>query len=589
MAADSGDYYEVLGVPRGASDADIKKAYRKAAMRWHPDKNLDKREEAGEMFKKVAEAYEVLSDKEKRALYDAGGKRDLGSAFRPRASAARNSGGFHGMGGNGMGGMGGMGGVYFGGMGGSDMDEDMLTAFMIFQQLFGGRDPFADLAGMGGNSFAEGFSMGDPTGFAGLAGLFGNINAGRRRGASPPPSYSASARRGGSPARGPSPARTPSPARPTRRCSDCGTVFADGETVYGSRVDGSVTWCLKCVNKKVADEAKRKGQERSVMCSICEEPLDIEKPFHQSRKDENVRYCDSCFQAALASVSKPGRPTSCSHCSTPFGPGSEIYGSPSSEKDQQYLCQACARQRNQVTHHCSKCKAELVEGRQVFKSRETGEHVCEECALKAAPSCTVCGKPALGSAAEIGGKIYHIDCIKCAMCSGRISGSCSDSPNGLICKECKTKVTELAEQAKALAQKGDVRGAKKIVERLKALSEGGPIERTLSDDSQARVLAIFEEWDVNKDGSVSQPELRNVLGRLGMPSSKVNQVFVAADLDRDGRISYREFVEWLFKPAPEEILESFVAALRDTVCGEPRTYFSSKRPWDILNAYWPRR
>lgn len=67
--ADKRDYYEVLGVNRGASDADIKKAYRKMAKQYHPDMNPgDKKAEA--MFKEVSEAYEVLSDSEKRSRYD---------------------------------------------------------------------------------------------------------------------------------------------------------------------------------------------------------------------------------------------------------------------------------------------------------------------------------------------------------------------------------------------------------------------------------------------------------------------------------------------------------------------------------------
>jgi molecular chaperone DnaJ len=62
------DYYEVLGVGRSASDEDIKKAYRKLALQFHPDRN--KAEDAVERFKEVTEAYQVLSDAEKRSLYD---------------------------------------------------------------------------------------------------------------------------------------------------------------------------------------------------------------------------------------------------------------------------------------------------------------------------------------------------------------------------------------------------------------------------------------------------------------------------------------------------------------------------------------
>lgn len=69
------DYYKILGLNRNATDDDIKKAYRKLALKYHPDKN--KSPEAEERFKEVAEAYEVLSDKKKRDIYDNHGEEGL--------------------------------------------------------------------------------------------------------------------------------------------------------------------------------------------------------------------------------------------------------------------------------------------------------------------------------------------------------------------------------------------------------------------------------------------------------------------------------------------------------------------------------
>ena len=72
------DYYEILGVARGADGAEIKKAYRRLALKHHPDKNPGKKE-AEELFKEAAEAYSVLSDPEKRERYDRFGRAGLGA------------------------------------------------------------------------------------------------------------------------------------------------------------------------------------------------------------------------------------------------------------------------------------------------------------------------------------------------------------------------------------------------------------------------------------------------------------------------------------------------------------------------------
>src|SRR5688500_14861873 len=84
------DYYKVLDVPKNAAEADIKKAYRRLAMKYHPDRNPEDKE-AEEKFKEAKEAYEVLTDAQKRAAYDQFGHAGVEAAAR---AGGRPGGGF---------------------------------------------------------------------------------------------------------------------------------------------------------------------------------------------------------------------------------------------------------------------------------------------------------------------------------------------------------------------------------------------------------------------------------------------------------------------------------------------------------------
>jgi molecular chaperone DnaJ len=118
------DYYEVLGVDRNAESEEIKKAYRKLALKFHPDRNPNDKS-AEEKFKELGEAYEILNDPQSRAGYDRFGH----AAFDPRARQP-GAGGFH------------------------DPGE-------IFREVFGGSGIFDDLFGMGGRGDPGGGQRGD--------------------------------------------------------------------------------------------------------------------------------------------------------------------------------------------------------------------------------------------------------------------------------------------------------------------------------------------------------------------------------------------------------------------------------------------
>lgn len=125
------DYYAVLLVSRSATTDDIKKAYRKLALKWHPDKNPEKKEEAERRFKEISEAYEVLSDDKKRKVYDRYGKEGLnGSAGGMRPGARHNHHHFNGC-------MGGVGGFFDDGFAAPFFSFTFRDPEDVFREFFG--------------------------------------------------------------------------------------------------------------------------------------------------------------------------------------------------------------------------------------------------------------------------------------------------------------------------------------------------------------------------------------------------------------------------------------------------------------------
>ncbi|XP_074563340.1 uncharacterized protein LOC141819969 [Curcuma longa] len=132
------DYYKILGVEKSAKDDDLKKSYRKLAMKWHPDKNPNNKKEAEAKFKQISEAYEVLSDPQKRAVYDQYGEEGLKGQVPPP-------------------GAGGPGGTTFfssGGDGPTSFRFNPRNADDIFAEFFGFSSPFGGMGGGGGGTRA---------------------------------------------------------------------------------------------------------------------------------------------------------------------------------------------------------------------------------------------------------------------------------------------------------------------------------------------------------------------------------------------------------------------------------------------------
>ncbi|XP_027105380.1 uncharacterized protein [Coffea arabica] len=127
------DYYKILQVDKSAKDEDLKKAYRKLAMKWHPDKNPNNKKEAEAKFKQISEAYEVLSDPEKRAIYDQYGEEGLKGQVPPPGAGGPGRATF-----------------FQTGDGPNVFRFNPRNANDIFDEFFGFSTPFGGMGGAGG-------------------------------------------------------------------------------------------------------------------------------------------------------------------------------------------------------------------------------------------------------------------------------------------------------------------------------------------------------------------------------------------------------------------------------------------------------
>ncbi|KAJ7541950.1 hypothetical protein O6H91_10G082700 [Diphasiastrum complanatum] len=131
------DYYGVLKVGKNASENDLKKAYHKLAMKWHPDKNPNNNKEAEAKFKQISEAYEVLSDPQKREIFDQYGEEGLKGQVSPPGAGVATS---------------------FANWGGSEFRFNPRNPEDIFAEFFGGSSGPFFAGGLGSRTAATGFS-----------------------------------------------------------------------------------------------------------------------------------------------------------------------------------------------------------------------------------------------------------------------------------------------------------------------------------------------------------------------------------------------------------------------------------------------
>jgi len=207
------------------------------------------------------------------------------------------------------------------------------------------------------------------------------------------------------------------------------------------------------------------------------------------------------------------------------------------------------------------------------------------------PACAACGKPALGKVAQLGDKTYHTECLVCTMCTRPISGQCQETSKGLICKPCASDVAKKAQKVQELMAAGDIAGAAKLLEELNSGGRKLPVVEEPQPDlkreeSKGRIVTIFRAWDKSGDGFITQAELERALVAMGMPAEGAAEMMAAADVNKDGKVDYEEFLAWVFQPESKQVLQNMAAALAEAPRAAPAKSSNLNAPLEALSSFW---
>jgi len=305
----------------------------------------------------------------------------------------------------------------------------------------------------------------------------------------------------------------------------------------------------------------------------------------QDPDDDTIFACAKCVEG-MADSTKGERPSNCGRCKAAFGADDPIYGS--SNEEGLYLCGSCAEaETSSMPKSCSECGGPFEDGQYV---EQDGAMICVPCAYKMAPVCEACGKPAFGEIAKIGGKTFHMACLKCVLCKKPIRGMASQTSQGLICEPCGREAQKLKDEAKELAAKGDVAGANRIAQRLaeKGFKVSGAADNEDDRETKMRILSAFQSWDTNKDSCIDEEELLIALSIIGVPDAHIQELFPYIDTNSDGRIDMKEFVTFMFAPPPGEVLELLAHLVATSPKASPEATNTVRTPYKIFKSFWTR-